>query len=96
MKFEINYKIGDKASTVTFDGLLSPSVWCKFFDKIEFLGGQRVFKDRSDVWFLPSFVTSDVLQELIKNICYKCGGLMKDDLVLKNVRKCTSCGHSHT
>ena len=73
----------------------------------------------------PSFITSQVLQEVIHNTCFVCGGLMKDSTaldntyvtsvdfpgetnlrgctqskigypVMKNVRKCSSCGHSHT
>lgn len=73
----------------------------------------------------PSFITSQVIQEIINNTCFVCGGLMTngqaldntwvgfDDFggdagqvgttiskigppIMKNVRKCSSCGHSHT
>ena len=32
----------------------------------------------------PSFITSQVLQEVIHNTCFVCGGLMKDSTAFKN------------
>ncbi len=77
------------------------------------------------VWKFPIFISSQILEEIIKNTCIECGGLMSDGqaldntwvssddfggdalkrgstiskqgpAVFKKVRKCTSCGHSHT
>lgn len=31
-----------------------------------------------------SFVTSQVIQEIIRNTCFKCGGLMKDGQAIQN------------
>lgn len=45
-----------------------------FFER---LGGK--YKNSLKNWTFPSFVTSEIIQEIIHNTCFKCGGLMKDD-----------------
>lgn len=74
-------------------------------------------------WKFPPYINLDIIQEIIYNTCFVCGGLMKDSTAFKNqdiieipnglsmtshvyqntgearklkVRKCISCGHSHT
>ena len=82
-----------------------------------------LFGPKASDWTFPSYITSEVIQEVIRNTCFVCGGLMKDSTAFKNqdiieipnglsmtshvysnageakqikVRKCSSCGHSHT
>lgn len=86
------------------------------------IGGRVV--ENGEVVF-PSFVNYSIIERIIKNTCFVCGGLMKDGVTLDNsyithvdfgndagqrgttqeksghptvkqVRKCTNCGHSHT
>lgn len=76
-------------------------------------------------WQAPLFISSQLIEEIIHNTCFVCGGLMQDSTALQNtnvsfddfgndaesrgttqsrvgpvqqikVRKCSSCGHSHT
>lgn len=72
-------------------------------------------------WYFPLHISSQVLEEVIHNTCFMCGGLMKDSTAMVDqefefehdvygtvtqqvpgyakqlkVRKCSSCGHSHT
>lgn len=120
---EYNHKIGKKFVTVTFEGDVD-----KVLVNLQKLSG--VFQpDLSTilhtVWTFPVFVSFDLLNEVIKNTCFKCGGVMingyaldntwvsfddfgndaesrgttmtkQGDPVLKKVRKCASCGHSHS
>ena len=119
MQFEIN--VGTDYSTVRFTAnvvtlkLLNIE---KLKETLARIGG-KFQNDYS--WTFPSFITSQVLQEVIRNTCFVCGGLMKDGTAMVDqefefehdvygtvkqqvpgyakqikVRKCSSCGHSHT
>lgn len=120
MQFEMS--VGTDYSTVTFKTFGHANMKIVF----ERLGGKMT--DNSYLnWLFPSFITSEVIQEVIHNTCFVCGGLMKDGTAIQNgkilvssydsavdtyegeieypdannhfvikVRKCTSCGHSHT
>lgn len=95
MQFEMS--VGTDYSTVTFKTFGHANMKIVF----ERLGGKMT--DNSYLnWLFPSFITSEVLEEVIRNTCFVCGGLMKDDLKDVNhiaaipIRKCTVCGHSHT
>ncbi len=119
MQFTLDHKVGTDYVTVTLSGKVSPLIWCEFFTKLQYLGGKQAVEGQSDIWLLPTFVTAQIIQEIIHNTCFVCGGLMKDSTAIvdhkfvytdagkelwKNskfakqvlVRKCQSCGHSHT
>ena len=98
MKFEMNHKVGTDYSTVKFNGnylTIDYKVRDKLIRSFQRLGGEIT---EGGNWVFPSFITSEVIKEVIHNTCFVCGGLMKDheyhtDHIL---RKCSSCGHSHT
>lgn len=125
MQFEIYHKIGTDYSTVKFNSNNFKYLVTESFEtSFERIGG--IFNGDENYWTFPSFVTSQIIQEIIHNTCFVCGGLMKDDAIayqntlvsfndfgndagqigttqsrcgkaaLKVVRKCSSCGHSHT
>lgn len=119
MKFEMN--VGTDYSTVKFIGdIISfrPCVSKSFIASFNRLGG--ILQDDGQFKF-PVCVNSQVLEQVIRNTCFVCGGLMKDGVAMVDqafefehdvygtvtqqvpsyakqikVRKCTSCGHSHT
>lgn len=95
MKFEIN--VGTDYSTVKFNATLKLDVFEKLIHHFERLGGTMIGPKTSQ-WKFPAFITSEVLQEVIRNTCFECCGLMKDYEYHSDhiVRKCQSCGHSHT
>ena len=80
-------------------------------DGFKKLGGVNT---ESFMWEFPTFITPQVIQEIIHNTCFVCGGLMQNAILLENgkhciseekantsnnskaIRKCSSCGHSHT
>lgn len=98
MKFEIN--VGTDYSTVILDGNHRPVVWESIFNSLTRLGG--TCKGDAHLWNVPFFITSQVIEQVIHNTCFVCGGLMKtelkdvDNIAAITVRKCSSCGHSHT
>lgn len=128
MQFEMNHKVGTDYSTVKFDARNFDTIKFKlsviesFENSFSRLGGK--FQDDYS-WKFPAFITSEVIQEIIRNTCFVCGGLMEDSTAFQNsnvlfndfgddagsrgttqsrvgpaqqikVRKCKSCGHSHT
>lgn len=102
MQFEINHNVTEKVCKVTF---INPHKigrfgWTQLNETFEYLGANQC-DDAS--YLFPSFITSQVIQEIIHNTCFVCGGLMQDSEVQNGgispaikVRKCSSCGHSHT
>lgn len=108
MQFEMNHKVGTDYSTVTFSKVKLEALQNVGLVFLR-LGGKRIedsIPSLEDwVFTFPSFITSQVLEEVIHNTCFVCGGLMKDDYheEMKDsikystaIRKCISCGHSHT
>lgn len=108
MKFEL--KVGTDHSTVRFTAGVYDTVKFKlsviksFENSFSKLGGVFL-PEEGYVWTFPKHITSEVLQEVIHNTCFVCGGLMKDDYHEEmkesikyntTIRKCSSCGHSHT
>lgn len=123
MQFELNHNIGQQTVIVQFQSLKTNRyVWQALQKVFEKLGGKLLgFPDYGiDNWEFPSFITSQVIQEIIHNTCFVCGGLMGDSTAIQNeslrvktsqgeihypdgnntkvikVRKCQTCGHSHT
>lgn len=118
MQFELSHRIGETFNDVrlSFDRMNTATIvsLAKSFNRI---GGKAI---GYTLWRFPSFITSEVIQEIIHNTCFECGGLMGDSTAIQNeslriktsqgeihypdgnntkvikVRKCQSCGHSHT
>jgi len=129
MKFEFYYGAGLDRTTATFTGhlyRLPQSACLEILTSFEKIGG-KVDNDNSCIFHFPSFITSQVIEEVIRNTCFVCGGLMGDGQAIQNskiiiesydsaidtyegrieypdtnnystikVRKCSTCGHSHT
>lgn len=120
MQFEYNHKIGQNVVSVKFEHNLNFKAENTFNMILMRLGGEQItiFK-----WEFPVYITSQVIEQVIRNFCYNCGGLMQDGEAIvndtfrsieeeerggfttftdpkyahvKKVRKCQSCGHSHT
>lgn len=122
MQFEYRHKIGTDYSTVTFTGhlyRLPEKAHKSLMNVLEKMGGVVDHEINSCEFRFPSFISSLVIAQVIRNTCFVCGGLMKDSTAIvdhkfvytdagkelwKNsefakqvlVRKCQSCGHSHT
>lgn len=108
MQFTYEHYIGETFHRfhANFNGI-KPIALHNLKDSFNKLGGQE---DREKAWwYFPLHITSEVLQEVIHNTCFVCGGLMKDDtkeietregkrtdIYFVTIRKCSSCGHSHT
>lgn len=122
MQFKIN--VGTDYTTVNFYNIskLKEESRIKLYEVLNKLG--MTFGKGEEIRF-PAFITSEVLEQVIHNTCFVCGGLMQDGVALENtwvsfddfggdagqygttcskigqpvmkqVRKCSSCGHSHT
>lgn len=118
---QFTYQVGTDYSTVKFTAGVFDNIKFKlpviesFEISFQRLGGE--FLPETIEWKFPNHVTSEVLEEVIRNTCFVCGGLMQDSkgfappvvetewgkeiwyiapANLRQVRKCSSCGHSHT
>lgn len=102
MKFEI--QVGTDYSTVRFHphnvkGMALLSI----IETLMRIGGEM--GDTVSDWTFPMWTTRHTINQVIRNTCFVCGGLMKDDYHEETkgaikfntaIRKCSSCGHSHT
>ncbi len=98
MQFTTSHKIGQQKMNVRFHNKLPYDAHLELGVILCRIGGE-LQGDFS--WNFPMFITSQVIKEIIHNTCFKCGGLMKNGEQLesfppKQVRRCTTCGHSHT
>jgi len=125
MQFNFHHNVKSNIVVITFDNFNISKIAAKesLFNSFNKIGGNNPLFELE--WIFPSFITSQVIQEIIKNTCFVCGGLMSDGQALENtwvgssdfggdygqrgttiskvgqpvmrvVRKCSSCGHSHT
>ena len=122
MQFEIGYSIKQttfKVISSNFKHNVVNSLGLSY----ERIGGK--FDFNTNTWIFPPFINLQIIEEVIHNTCFVCGGLMKDSTAFQNtlvssddfgndsgqrgttqsrvgepqylkVRKCSSCGHSHT
>lgn len=106
MQFEIGYSIKQttfKVISSNFKHNVVNSLGLSY----ERIGGK--FDFNTNTWIFPPFINLQIIEEVIHNTCFVCGGLMKDEIETissyknqigfyhdKPVRKCESCGHSHT
>jgi len=118
MQFETSTNVTQKTFNIKLEHKpMRPSVIDAFISHFERIGGKAV--EHAGNWVFPAFVTRPLIEEIIRNTCFECGGLMKNGEAIVdhkyvytdagkelwknsefakkiNVRKCTSCGHSHT
>lgn len=85
MQFEMNHKAGADYSTVTFAHHFpteGPAI--KKLEKLFYkLGGDfQPNVDKEYRWTFPSFITSQVIEQVIHNTCFVCGGLMKNSTAM--------------
>jgi hypothetical protein len=118
MQFEIGYSIKQttfKVISSNFKHNVVNSLGLSY----ERIGGK--FDFNTNTWIFPPFINLQIIEEVIHNTCFVCGGLMKDSTAMVDqkyefehdlygtvtqtipghakqikVRKCSSCGHSHT
>lgn len=107
MQFEFISKLGNTRMLFN-ESDFNDQVNAAFKTKFETIGGQRNFIIQGiRQWKFPDHITSQVIQEIIHNTCFVCGGLMKNKMKMltyeenpnsltKIIRMCSQCGHSHT
>lgn len=77
MQFEYQHKVGTDYATVTFPSIKPKDVaLLRLRDSFNTLGGKM--GNNFQTWTFPSFITPQILKEVIRNTCFVCGGLMKD------------------
>lgn len=82
MQFEMNHKVGTDYSTVIFKPhAVKGFALLAIIESFQKLGGEMV--DTVSNWKFPKHITSQVLQEVIHNTCYVCGGLMQDGVAIQ-------------
>ncbi len=118
MQFELSAYLGRKPLVVVeFTGALYrlPHAACSsLILSLNRIGGKVDHEGNSCIFTFPVFVTRPMIEEIIHNTCFVCGGLMQNAILLENgkhciseekantsnnskaIRKCSSCGHSHT
>lgn len=95
MQFILTPNFKQKTISVKFITPISPSFWKSLTSTLYKIGG--TYQNNPIEWTFPYHITGQIIQEIIHNTCFMCGGLMKDSTAIKvNVRKCSQCGHSHT
>ena len=103
MQFDYQERIGKDFCLVTFTGFNISKIAAKekLFENLRIIGGEQTYFELE--WVFPNFITSKVIEKVISNTCFVCGGLMQNHTDYKygsnrpiRMRKCTKCGHSHT
>lgn len=83
MEFTFKHKVNESKVTITFGEFKinwnALSELQKTFYKI---GGELT--DVKNQFTFPVFVTPQVIEEIVYNTCFECGGLMKDSTALQN------------
>lgn len=81
MQFILNHKVGTDYLTVKFyDALFTSNVRETFKKLWQRIGGEYT----EEGWKFPMCTTSEILEEIIRNTCFMCGGLMKDGVAFDN------------
>lgn len=84
MQFIYHYQIGAECSNVMFRNFNKLSNKPKgILIKIFFRLGAKI-NGEPNKWLFPPFITSEIIQTVINNTCFKCGGLMRDSYAFKN------------
>lgn len=84
MQFAFISKLGNTRMLFNASDL-NDQVNAAFKTKFETIGGQRSFIIQGiGRWKFPDHITSQVIQEIIHNTCFVCGGLMINSTALQN------------
>lgn len=80
MQFDYNYKVGHNVQ-VKFTNDLPAKAAIQFHITMCLIGGKRI-----DVlsWEFPAFISSQILSQIIHNLCFVCGGIMQDSTAFQN------------
>ena len=79
MQFEMNYEAGKDFTKVTFTADLfkmKQSIIEILRTTFERIGA---IDNKNGTFMFPVFIDSSVIKTIIRNTCFVCGGLMKDD-----------------
>ena len=83
MKFETSTNIAQKTFTIEFKTVSIKGIAIlSVRDNFEKIGGQM--KNTFMYWTFPAFVTRPLIEEIIRNTCFVCGGLMRDGIAIQN------------
>lgn len=85
---DFKHRIEQNLILATFIGnILKLKVTESFELSFERLGGKYmpdVSSNKGSVWSFPDYISAVVLEEIIRNTCFNCGGLMKEGQALDN------------
>jgi hypothetical protein len=83
MQFETSTNITKKTFTVEFKTVSIKGIAIlSVRDSFERIGGKM--ENTFTCWTFPAFVTRPLIDEIIHNTCFECGGLMKDGQAIRN------------
>lgn len=84
MQFTSKYSIGSTTKKIVFDFWKKISINSteQFNNVFQKLGARPSFEP--EVWYFPIFVSNETISEIIKNTCFKCGGLMINSTGFQN------------
>lgn len=83
MQFETSTNVTQKTFNIKLEHKpMRPSVIDAFISHFERIGGKAV--EHAGNWVFPAFVTRPLIEEIIRNTCFVCGGLMQDGVAVQN------------
>ena len=95
---QFNFYLNQSHNVATFTNFNISKVAAKkkLFELFRRVGGDNPQYELE--WIFPKTVYRYHIEEIIHNTCFVCRGLMKDSEYHSDhiLRKCQSCGHSHT
>lgn len=85
MQFEFSHKIGRDYVQVVFNEKMAsvkgPAIF-ELWETFKRIGGNSGLAFEG--WTFPTFVTSQLISEIIHNTCFVCGGFMENGIAFKN------------
>ena len=88
MQFEISSSLKRVVVTFTNFNISKVAAKEKLFSNFRIIGGNNPLFELE--WVFPPFVTLSLVQEIIHNTCFVCGGLMQNAILLENGKHCIS------
>ncbi len=88
MQFDYLHKAGQDFVTVNFIHAVKLRILSNLFPIFDKLGGKTDYimngvASNYFTYMFPSYVSAQVIQEIIHNTCFVCGGLMKDSIAMQ-------------
>jgi hypothetical protein len=93
------YQVGTSYNLAAFAGTIFKLKATESLElSMERLGGEfqpDLTSEKAIVWKFPSYIHSNSIEEILKNTCFECGGLMENGTVIRNqeVRVLTDNGY---